>query len=183
MALNPPSDENMLLSTTRLVLEPVKSTHADEMAMVLSSEDLYKYVPQDPPDVEKLRKPYEFWESRISPEKDELWLNWVARLNDTRQLVGHFQAGYKGPEEISIAYTVGFNHQRRGYAAEALQAVLLFLKESLNAKSVKAWIDTRNNASIELVEKLVLEKVEIIKNADSFKGNSSDEFVYQIDIQ
>ncbi|MBP9708765.1 MAG: GNAT family N-acetyltransferase [Oligoflexales bacterium] len=55
---------------------------------------------------------------------------------------------------------------------------LLF--DKVAAKSVKAWIDTRNLASINLVKKLGMTQVEFIAKADHFKGTDSDEFVFRI---
>jgi len=181
MSLTPPSDAELLIKTKRLTLEPVLAIHAAEMIRVLADKKLYHYIPQDPPELEKLKKTYEFWESRISQEKDELWLNWVARWNETNQLIGHFQSGFKEPMDCSVAYTVGSEFQRQGFAIEALRAIFAFLNHSLDTKVIKAWIDTRNTASIHLVKKLKMKQVELIKKADHFKGKDSDEFVFQID--
>jgi len=182
MVFIPPSEKKLSLETKRLLLEPVLPSHAEEMSALLSSQELYKFVPQGPPNVEKLRQTYQIWSRRISPEEDELWLNWVARWNGTKRLIGHFQVGYKGPEEVSIAYTVGIEYQRKGFAKEALQAIFAFLKGSMNAQTVKVWIDTRNIASINLVRKLNMKQIEFIKNADHFKGSDSDEYVFKIDL-
>jgi len=178
MNLKPPSDENLVIRTSRLILEPVKVEHASEMVSILSSPQLYNFVPQNPPDIEKLKKTYELWSKRISPEGDEIWLNWVARGNDNNQLVGHFQVGQK-PKECSIAYTVGLDFQRLGFAKEALLGIFSFLKVKMDTKIVKAWIDTRNAPSIELVKKLNMSQVSFISKADYFKGTDSDEYVFQ----
>lgn len=177
--LKPPSDDHLIIRTDRLVLEPIKVTHANEMVTVLSDLQLYDFIPQDPPDLGKLEKTYEVWARRISPDKTELWLNWAARWKDSDKLIGHFQVGYK-PDEASIAYTVGLNFQRRGFALEALQEIIRFLKESLRCKTIKAWIDTRNKPSIELVKKLGMSQVNFIPKADHFKGADSDEFVFEL---
>jgi ribosomal-protein-alanine N-acetyltransferase len=120
-----------------------------------------------------------FWGKRISPDGNEIWLNWAARLTETGALIGHFQAGIKEGTESNLGYTVGKHHQKKGYASEALQTILLFLKMEMGLESIKAWIDTRNTASIKLVEKIGMTKIGTIKKADHFKGSDSDEFVYQ----
>ncbi len=175
-----PSDEKLTIETDRLMLEPVLKLHADEMVTLLSDSELYSFIPQDPPELEKLRKTYELWSKRVSPAGDELWLNWIARLKSTREAVGHFQAGLKDGKDSNIAYTVGLKFQRKGIAAEALRAILSFIEAEFRIESIKAWIDTRNVASINLVEKLGMVKVDLIKNADRFKGADSDEFIYQL---
>ena len=180
MELIAPSDSNLLIKTERLTLEPVLISHAKEMAILLKDPELYDFVPQDPPEVSNLRKTYEVWSKRISPSRDELWFNWVARLNATNKAVGHFQAGVKSNSESNVAYTVGLRYQRQGFATEALKSILAFLNSTMGVKTVKAWIDTRNKASIDLVKKIGMVQVDFIKNADHFKNADSDEYVYQI---
>jgi RimJ/RimL family protein N-acetyltransferase len=178
--LKAPSDETLIIKTDRLILEPILVSHADEMLEVLSYPEMYKYIPENPPTLDKLRIRYEHWAKRISPKGDELWLNWVGRRRDTNQLIGFFQSGFRAVDEIDVAYVLGINHQKLGFAYEAMSAIILFLKTELNAKIIKAWIDTRNEASIKLVKKLNMKQVEFIKNADFFKEESSDEFIFEL---
>lgn len=42
----------------------------------------------------------------------------------------------------------------------------------------KALVDTRNNASIRLLERLAFSRMRLIENADHFKGARSDEYEY-----
>jgi ribosomal-protein-alanine N-acetyltransferase len=141
------------LETDRLILEPIGEIHASEMAALLADPDLHTFVPSDPPTLEQLKTQYKYWESRISPKEDELWLNWVGRLKSNSKIVGHFQAGVKASLEANIAYTIGKEFQRQGFAYEGLTKIIELLFEEITAGSVKAWIDTRNLASINLVKK------------------------------
>lgn len=168
------------LETNRLILEPINEGHAPEMVELLADPDLHTFVPSDPPTVEKLQSQYKYWESRISPQEDELWLNWVGRSKSDGRLIGHFQAGVKRSLEASIAYTVGKEFQRSGYAYEGLTKIMELLFVEVDAESVKAWIDTRNQASIGLVKKLGMSQIEFIAKADYFKGTDSDEFVFSV---
>jgi [ribosomal protein S5]-alanine N-acetyltransferase len=71
-----------------------------------------------------------------------------------------------------------FRFQRQGFAAEAVKGVLDWLDKELKSISTKAWVDTRNEASIKLLERLRFKKIETLQAADFFKGSSSDEFVF-----
>ncbi|MBP9708764.1 MAG: GNAT family N-acetyltransferase [Oligoflexales bacterium] len=104
------------LETERLLLEPICENHAEDMAALLADPDLHTFVPSNPPTLEKLNSQYKYWESRISPQEDELWLNWVGRLKANGKIVGHFQAGVKTSLEANIAYTIGKDFQRQGFA-------------------------------------------------------------------
>jgi RimJ/RimL family protein N-acetyltransferase len=180
MKLIIPTNAEHTLKTGRLTLEPIVVGHAEEMLSVLSEVELHQFIPSDPFELEQLQKRYKVWEQRISKEKDEIWLNWAARENKSGELIGHFQAGVRVDSDTYIAYIVNSKHQRQGYALEALVEVVSFLKSHMKLKNVKAWIDTRNIASTGLVERLGMKKVDFIKDADYFKGTSSDEYVYEM---
>lgn len=175
-----PSDSTLFVETKRMVLEPIMENHALEMVDTLSDQRLYAFIPGNPPAVDGLKTRYLKWQTRCSPAQDQLWLNWAARQKIEKNLIGHFQAGLiRESREANVAYLVGFQFQRQGYAFEALTAIVDFLANSLQAKAVKATIDTRNIASINLVKKLGMVQVQFIKNADHFKGSDSDEFVFE----
>jgi [ribosomal protein S5]-alanine N-acetyltransferase len=106
------------------------------MVTLLADPDLHTFVPSDPPKLEKLQSQYKYWESRISPQEVELWLNWVGRLKSNNELVGHFQAGVKANLEASIAYTIGKNFQRQGFAYEGLETILEFLFDKVAAEGI-----------------------------------------------
>lgn len=175
MTLKIPREDELLLSTERLRLVPILPAHAEAMAPALSEPSLYTYIPHEPPTAASLRELYTRWAHRISPAGDELWLNWVIEREGTP--IGYVQAGFRDPQNSYVAYMIEPRHQRRGYAAEAMRRVIDFLA-ARGAEIVKAWVDTRNEASIALLKKLGFSQVEFLPKADHFKGQDSDEFVF-----
>jgi ribosomal-protein-alanine N-acetyltransferase len=169
------------LKTKRLILEPIVIDHASPMLEILKDAALYDFIPHDPPTLESLTERYAKWEKRISPDGNEIWLNWAARLKDTNQFVGHFQSGIQKNKESKVAYTIGVSYQRKGLAFEGLNRVCEFLIQQLDVVKIRAWIDTRNEASLALVTKLGMKNIRHIKNADFFKNSSSDEFIFEYD--
>lgn len=167
-----------LLVTPRLNLEPIGEDHAQELWELFSDLKLHEFVPYEPLSLEKQRERCAKWAKRRSPDGAELWLNWLARDLKSNHPVGHFQAGVKNDGVASIGYVVARSFQNRGLATEALHAVFDYLKGPLAVRQVKAWSDTRNLASHRLAQKMGMTQVEVIKNADFFKGNTSDEFVF-----
>lgn len=168
------------VTTSRLFLEPIRQEHAQEMFPVLIDPSLYSYIPKEPPTVDQLKKQYQLWEKQESPDGKEIWLNWVGRMRVENCLIGHFQAGIDKSGEAYIAYMVGVKFQRRGFAEEALRAIIDILRRDYKVKIIRATIDSRNIASIELVKKLHMRQVDFKKNADHFKGSASNEVVYQL---
>ncbi len=64
--------------------------------------------------------------------------------------------------------------------AEACWRVLSFLFADYSVTGVTAEVDTRNTASIRLLERLGFERVGFQAGADCFKGASSDEYTYHL---
>ena len=112
-------------------------------------------------------------------------MNWVVFLQDVssqRTFVGTLQAGvHRSTSVATIAYTILPPFQGQGLGTEATLAMVEQLQNHYGVQTIKAWIDTRNASSIRLVEKLGMQQVDFIKKADHFKGQDSDEFVYQME--
>ncbi len=170
------------LETERLVLEPILPTHASGLFESSQDEGLYQFIPQDPPaTLRALEDRYGFLSGRRSPDGREAWLNWAVRERSSGDYAGTLEATVYGNGTAIIAYMVFVPHQRRGFAAEACGRLLQHLFEDYRLSMVAAEIDTRNVASIALVEALGFERVGFQKDADHFKGSSSDEYRYEIE--
>jgi [ribosomal protein S5]-alanine N-acetyltransferase len=165
------------LETPRLALEVITEDHAAELCNLFSDPELHTFVPFVPPTLEEQRRRCARWAAGRSPDGHETWLNWIARCKSTGESVGHFQCGIKKDETASVGYVVARKFQNQGLAAEALQIIFQHLCER-GVRVAKAWTDTRNKASHRVAEKLGMVQIEFIKDADHFKGSSSDEFVY-----
>lgn len=182
-----PSDEIHLvapesqLETGRLSLEPTLPAHASALYGRMQDERLYRFIPQDPPTtLQSLEDRYDFLSARRSPDGREAWLNWAVRERSSGDYVGTLEATLHGGGTATVAYMVFVPFQRRGIAAEACGRLLEHLFQDYHVGVVAAEIDTRNAASIALVEALGFERVGFEKDADQFKGASSDEYRYEI---
>jgi [ribosomal protein S5]-alanine N-acetyltransferase len=169
------------LETERLFLEPILPAHAPVLYKCMQEERLYRFIPQDPPDTPRtLEDRYEFLSARRSPDGREAWLNWAVRERSSGEYAGTLEATVYDKGTAIIAYMVFVPYQRRGIAAEACGRLLQHLFEDYRVGMVAAEIDTRNVASIALVENLGFERVGFQKDADHFKGSTSDEYRYEI---
>lgn len=141
----------------------------------------YRYIPQDPPvTLEDLTTRYRKLESRRSPDGTEAWLNW-ALIGLDGKAHGYVQATVDLSSNVAyIAYFVFSPSQRLGYAREALDELLPALRKAYDIVKFNAEIDTRNIASIRLVESLGFALTGHAQNADEFKVSTSDEFHYSL---
>lgn len=175
---SPPLFDQPTISTSRLKLEAITEDHTDPLWELFRDPELHRFTPFEPISRDKLRERCSRWSKRRSPDGKELWLNWIARLSSTEEAVGHFQVGINQDGVATIGYLLARRYQNQGLSTETLEAIFSYLTNTLGVREVKAWSDTRNLASHRLAKKLGMLQIELIKDADFFKGASSDEFVF-----
>jgi len=167
-----------MLKTTRLDLEPVRESHAQEAWTSLDDERLWRYFPHlRPKTLNDLRSVYRRWERAVPG--DEVWLNWLCRERRSGVLVGAMQATVRKRGVAYIAYAFYPAHQRKGYAREAAGAVIDHLCQAYRVTHVRAEMDARNEASSRLAESLGFSRVATQLAPDLGQG-SAQEFVYEL---
>jgi RimJ/RimL family protein N-acetyltransferase len=147
------------VDTPRLRIEPLAPTHANLLFEPLRDPRLYEFIPDDPPaSLDALARRFEHLAS--GGRGDETWRNWI--MFSQGDPVGTLQATiYPADRRALIAYVVFAFAWRRGFATEGVAWML----DQLRGEDVlvaEALIDTRNAASIGVVEKLGFRRVEIV---------------------
>lgn len=169
------------LATPRLVLEALTAAHAPALCPLLLDPALYRFIPQNPPaSLDALAVRYRRLAARRSPDGREAWLNWAIRDRASGAYVGTLEATVFPDRTALVAYLVFVPFQRRGYARDGLARVLAQLFADYRIATVAAEIDTRNAASIALVEGLGFARVATTRGADFFKGSVSDEYRFEL---
>ncbi len=173
-------DPHVTLETDRLWLEPLVAAHAPALYPVLLDELIYRFIPTEPPtSVQTLAARYARLETRRSPAGDELWLNWALHLKAADAYIGRIEVTLQADRTAYLAYELSPAFWRQGLAAEACARVLTHLEQAYAVPRVVAEVDTRNTASIRLLERLGFARVAVHPAADAFKGTVSDEYVYE----
>ena len=171
-----------ILETERLTLEPLTVDHAAAYFDIAYNPALYTFIPRDPPySLEKLTDRYKSLVDQISPDGTEIWLNWFIRLKVLPlTYIGKLEATILQDGKAYIAYEIDPTFQSKGYATEACRALINSLFADHSVKIIQAHVDTRNERSIKLLERLGLMRVQTLKDADFFKDTTSDEYVYEL---
>jgi RimJ/RimL family protein N-acetyltransferase len=143
------------LDTERLLLEPIRADHADGMFEGLREPSLYDYQTDEPPrDLASLRERYARLATGRSPDGAFHWLNWILVRRDGGGTAGYVQATVRNDRSSAeVGYLVLVAHQRRGFAAEAVAAMIRHLFRA-GVRELHAVIDVRNRASLALIERL-----------------------------
>lgn len=119
-----PEPLRVTLDGDGLRLEPLRTDHAAEMAVVLADPVLYEVIGGEPPTVDALRERYTR-QLRGPDDPDEEWHTWVVREGEDGPLVGFVQATLTGAGSTAeLAWVVGTPWQGRGVAHRAAALVL-----------------------------------------------------------
>ena len=112
--------------TDRLLATPLLVDDAEEMVEVLADPTLHEFTGGEPATLDELRDRYRSWVGG-SGRDNERWLNWIVRSRGDNAAVGTVQATVMNPDEkpvALVAWTIGVNWQRQGYASEATIALV-----------------------------------------------------------
>lgn len=140
----------------RVNLEPQLAAHAAELFAVISDPALYEYIDGGAPESEaSLRARLLRLESRLSPDGDEHWLNWIVRTK-AGELIGYVQATVTPDHTAEIAYVLGRGWWRRGFGYAACTAMIGELRARYGVTRFTATLDPANAGSVALLRKLGL---------------------------
>lgn len=172
--------ENHLLRTKRLGIEKLNRNHGESLYEVLKDPAVYSYIPQNAPlSIAELRQCYTKLENNLLTPDGEIWINYAVRLVATNEYIGRIEATVRGIE-AEIAYLFGSRYWGLGYASESIKKLISFLKQVYDVSVIRAATDTRNTNSIKLLDRLGFQFVKQVNAADSFKGEVSNEYVYEL---
>jgi ribosomal-protein-alanine N-acetyltransferase len=170
------------LETERLVLLPLGIEHAGALFEALRDPAIYRYVPGDAPlATDALEARYR--RTSAGPAKpSERWWNWAVatRAAETRPFGTVEVSLTSSGAHAQLAYLFGVAAWGHGFAFEACGAAVAYVRDQARTERIDAYIDTRNERSIRLAERLGLRRVETIIGADHFKGSVSDEYHYRL---
>lgn len=157
------------LATSRLELEPLSVVHAEALVEPFQDARVWTYLPQlRPADREAVRERFRRWLAPPPPDMPEAlaFENWVGFERTTRAIVGTFQATIVRDGSATIGYIVFPNHQRRGYAVEAMTAVCTYLRDAQAIRRIVADMDRRNAASVAVAQRLGMLEIRAANAAD-----------------
>lgn len=169
-----------VIKTLRMFLEPVTPAHAPKMFAGLADERGYRFLPEEPPEsVDKLRAKYEILTAETSPDGKEIWLNWMLKRRGGEHYVGYVQATIiKAEKAALIAYHIFPQYWGQQLGREAVKGMLNAIATEYRIREARAYVDTRNLASIRLVEALGFQLAATVVAPDDYRGESHEEHLF-----
>jgi RimJ/RimL family protein N-acetyltransferase len=121
-----------VLHGPRVWLAPLQVEHADVMAPLLDDPRLHAFIGGRPASAGELRQRYRRQVVGRSPDGNQRWMNWIVRRVPDGQALGTVQATVTaddGGAVAEVAWVIASPFQRRGYAREAAQLMVAWLRD------------------------------------------------------
>lgn len=169
------------LSTERLIVRHVSLDDAVAMYKYRSDNETSKYLSLHPTSEKDLVDFIGKTERSINIPGS--WYQVVIEKQCPHQLIGdigiHFMEGAGcSNQQVEIGYTLDKNYRKKGYATEALSAILDFLFFELKKHRVSASIDPRNQDSVKLIQRLGFRKEAHHIKSLFFQGKWVDDLIF-----
>lgn len=152
------------LSTRRLDLEIISIGHAAEAAVTFDSPALHEFTGGAPSTALELATRFARLERGVNDDATQLWLNWMLRERATGRLVGTVQATVED-DRSNLAWVVGVEYQRRGFAGEAARSVVDWLR-ARGVREMRAFVHPRNSASAAIAGALGLTRTTTVVDSE-----------------
>ncbi|GIN84175.1 ribosomal-protein-serine acetyltransferase [Heyndrickxia sporothermodurans] len=117
-----------------------------------------------------------------NPNQPGTWFQFAIALSENNQLIGDcaLHTLLIEPRIVEIGFTLSPSHQGKGYATEAVRALLDYLFFTLKKHKIIAFSDVRNNRSIAVLERLGMRREGHLLQNYMSKGQWVDEYQYSI---
>ncbi|KAB1065242.1 GNAT family N-acetyltransferase [Salibacter halophilus] len=167
-----------MIKTKRLTLRPIERADSKSVFSYRSDSNHNQYqgwVPESLDEVESFiaKNPKEF-------NLPETWFQLVIVLNDSNEVIGDVGIHFIDEDQCEVGVTLDKQFLGKGFATESLSGVFDYLFRDLTKHRITGSVDPRNEASIQLLERLGMRREAHFKKSLWFKGEWVDDVVYAI---
>lgn len=168
--------------TERLALRPIVAGDIDDLLAYRSRPDVCRWVPFEPQDRARIEKLVAGQFARRELERAGEALFFGVEHRDSGRLIGDLMLNWASEEHrgAELGWVLNPEYGGRGFATEAVLAVMQLAFDGLGLHRLTARIDADNAASIRLAERLGMRREAHLVENEWFKGRWSDEVDYAI---
>ena len=147
----------MQITTQRLSIRPLKLSDADKLFNYRKDAEANQFQGWIPKTIADTKTFIQTTASEMN--QANTWFQLAVMKTENKELIGDIGINFKQEiEQIGLGYTIAKQHQGKGYASEALQAIISVLFTEMNKHRITASVDPRNLPSIRVLEKLGFRK-------------------------
>jgi RimJ/RimL family protein N-acetyltransferase len=181
MPMNIPYTFSGPVRTERLLIRAEREDDVDDIHAYRGREDVCLYLPFTPRTRDEVAEKVAIWSQQLTiADETSFWQLAVERLEEPGRVIGDvfFSLRSIENETAEIGWITNPDYARRGYATEAVSALLRIAFEEIQVHRVFAQLDPRNVASIALCKRLGLREEACFVEDVWFKGEWADTGVY-----
>jgi RimJ/RimL family protein N-acetyltransferase len=169
-----------IISTQRLSLVRLEEQHADAFFSYRSNPEVTKFLTWTADSIEQVQDFIAGNPAEMG--KAGTWFQVAIVQKPINMLIGDLGVHFKKdkPSECELGYTLIPEYRGKGYASEALSAVISFLFSSHSVERITCSVDPHNVASIRLLEKLGFNLEAVYPKSYLFRGQLVDDAVYSV---
>lgn len=168
------------LETERLVLRKIIKKDIEEIYQIFSDPEVAKYDWFYP--LTAKEEALKFIERYEQEYKEQEEITWGIALKETNKLIGTCCLGSfeEAARRGEIGYDFMQNEWNKGYATEAIKAVVNFGLKDMHLNRIEAFITPGNEASTKVLEKSSFTKEGLVRERDLIKNKLEDGIVMAI---
>jgi RimJ/RimL family protein N-acetyltransferase len=152
---------------------------ADSIFLYRSNAEVNQYqgwIPKTISDV------HDFIINKVSSEINQpgTWFQFVIIKKDDNALIGDIGVHFHESDtfQVELGCTLSQKYHGKGYAFEAVKATINYIFDELDKRRIIASIDSRNQFSIRLIERLGFCKKVHVKENQALNDELVDDLVY-----
>jgi RimJ/RimL family protein N-acetyltransferase len=169
------------IKSARILLRPILMDDADSIFMYRSNAEVNQYQGWIPRTIEDV---HHFIANKVSPEINQpgTWFQFAIIKLDNNELIGDIGVHFLASDvlQVELGCTLNQKYHGKGYAFEAVTAIINYLFNELGKHRIIVSIDSRNQASIRLIERLGFRKKGLVKENSELNGEWVDDLVYAV---
>lgn len=169
------------LVTDRLTIRRFEATDAAALAVYRSEPEVARYQTWDAPFPQEQAERFVAALATSDPDTPGDWFQFAVTRTVSGALLGDVAAGIDDdPRLARIGFTLAPSARGRGFATEAVTALLDYLLIARGKHRVAADCDVRNGPSVALLERVGMRREAHHRRSAWSKGEWTDEYVYAI---
>ena len=158
------------LTSERLVLRALKISDAKAIFGLRTNKEVNTFITRKL--LNNLSEARAFIDFTTNLSQKAIGIFWGLATKENNEIIGSIGLQNFNIEEkyAEIGYDLHPNFQERGFMSEAFQKVLEFTSQKMNLKTIEAFTDKNNSASIALLQKHAF-KLQIERSDVGFENN------------
>ncbi|MEM1156575.1 MAG: GNAT family N-acetyltransferase [Pseudomonadota bacterium] len=160
----------------QLTFESLKPEHATALFELFQSEEIFRYIPEQPhATLQSMQDEINSFIAGPRQDSGEAWLNWGILYGEAKKCIGTLQATLFADGSLWIGYKLAQAYWGKGIATQSVSWLTGELHRRYPDLAIHASVDTRNGASIRVLEKIGFEVIR--REAAELHGLTSEDLI------